>query len=83
MTLPLTQRPAWHALTAHRAAVGARSLRDLFAADPARGERMTAEACGVFLDYSKNKATAETLKLLVTLAEECGLKGKMVALLTG
>ena len=61
---PLTQRPAWKALTAHYEKVRHLHLRDLFGADPKRGERITAEAAGLFLDYSKNRITDETLKLL-------------------
>ena len=83
MTTPLTRRPAWQALTAHHQAVSGLHLRDLFAADPGRGDRLTAEACGVFLDYSKNRVTDETLKLLVTLAEECGLRDRVAAMFGG
>ena len=80
---PLRGRPAWTALEAHHAAVRDRHLRDLFAADPARGTRLTASAAGLFLDYSKNRVTDETLKLLVTLAEECGLREKIDAMFRG
>ena len=58
-------------------------LRDLFAADPKRGERMTAEAAGLFLDYSKNRITDETLKLLLQLAEESGLRERIDAMFRG
>ena len=58
-------------------------LRDLFADDPARGERMTAEAAGIFLDYSKNRIDAETLRLLVELAEQCGLRARIDAMFRG
>ena len=61
---PLTERPAWKALEAHYQQVRGLHLRKLFADDPGRGERMTAEAVGLYLDYSKNRLTDETLKLL-------------------
>jgi glucose-6-phosphate isomerase len=81
--LPLSQRPAWKSLTAHAEAARKLQLRDLFAADPARGTRLTAEACGLFLDYSKNRITDETLQLLVSLAEESGLAAHTEAMFTG
>src|SRR5262245_44479501 len=65
---------AWRALEDHYEAMRSRHLRDLFAHDPARGERMTAEAAGVFLDYSKNRIDDETLRLLIALAEQSGLR---------
>jgi hypothetical protein len=71
---PLTQRQAWKALEAHHKNVREFHLRKLFADDPKRGERMTAEALGLYLDYSKNRITDETLKLLLQLAEESGLR---------
>src|SRR5437660_3004347 len=80
---PLTQRPAWKALTAHHKKISGLHLRKLFAADPKRGERMTAEAAGLFLDYSKNRVTNETLKLLVKLAKESGLRERMDAMFSG
>jgi glucose-6-phosphate isomerase len=80
---PVTTRPAWKALEAHHAAVHGLSLRQLFAADPDRGERMTAEAAGVYLDYSKNRITDETLKLLVQLAGECRLRERIDAMFRG
>jgi glucose-6-phosphate isomerase len=79
----LTQRPAWQALQAHFPTVRDLHLRDLFAADPGRGERLTAEAAGIFLDYSKNRVTDETLRLLVKLAEECGLRERAAAMFRG
>jgi glucose-6-phosphate isomerase len=82
-TVPLTSRPAWKALQAHFDAIGKTQLRDLFAADPERGTRFTAEADGIFLDYSKNRITDETLKLLTQLAEESGLKQRTEAMFTG
>jgi glucose-6-phosphate isomerase len=73
-TTPLRQRPAWKALEQHYAEILPRQLRDLFAADPGRGERLTAEAAGLYLDYSKNRVTDETMALLVQLAQECGVE---------
>ena len=69
--LPLRQRPAFAALAAHYAAIEDKSLRQLFDEDPRRGERLTAEAVGLYLDYSKNRVTDETMQLLVELAEFC------------
>ena len=80
---PLTQRPAWKALGAHHKKIAKLHLRELFAADPGRGQRFTAEANGVFLDYSKNRLTDETLKLLLALAEESGLRAKIEAMFRG
>jgi glucose-6-phosphate isomerase len=79
----LTTRPAWKALEAHHRKVQALHLRNLFADDPKRGERMTAEAVGIFLDYSKNRITDETLKLLLQLAEDCGLRTRIDAMFGG
>jgi glucose-6-phosphate isomerase len=69
----LRDRPAWRELESHRAEIGDRHLRELFAADPQRGERMVAEAAGLHLDYSKNRITDETLPMLVALAEQTGM----------
>jgi glucose-6-phosphate isomerase len=80
---PLTQRPAWKALAAHHKKIKATHLRKLFAADSRRGERMTVEAAGLFLDYSKNRITDQTLKLLVKLADESGLRSRMDAMFRG
>ena len=80
---PLTQRAAWKALQAHHTKIKELHLRQLFADDPKRGERLTAEAAGLFLDYSKNRITDETLKLLIQLAEESGLRGRMEAMFRG
>jgi len=74
---------AWKALTAHHDTIGHLHLRRLFADDPARGERMTAEAVGLYLDYSKNRITGETLGLLLRLAEESGLRGRIDAMFRG
>ncbi|HVP28145.1 MAG TPA: glucose-6-phosphate isomerase [Myxococcota bacterium] len=78
-----TARPAWKALEAHHRSVRDLHLRDLFARDPQRGERLTAEAAGIFLDYSKNRITDETLALLVRLADECGLRTRIDAMFRG
>ena len=80
---PLTERNAWKALQRHYEDVRRLHLRDLFATDPGRGERLTAEAAGIFLDYSKNRVTDETLKLLVNLAEESGLRSRTDAMFRG
>lgn len=80
---PLTQRPAWKALASHHKKIKGLHLRKLFAADPKRGERMTAEAAGLFLDYSKNRTTGETLRLLLKLANESGLKARIKAMFSG
>ena len=83
INLPLTGRPAWKALEAHYQQVRELHLRKLFGDDPGRGERMTAEAVGLYLDYSKNRVTGETLKLLVQLAEESGLRARIDAMFRG
>jgi len=80
---PLTQRKAWKALQAHHTRVKELHLRQLFGEDPHRGERMTAEAAGLFLDYSKNRITDETPKLLIQLAEDCGLRDRIEAMFRG
>jgi glucose-6-phosphate isomerase len=80
---PLTARPAWKALQRHQAALGDRHLRELFAEDPARGERLAAEAAGLYLDYSKQRVTGETLALLRALAEESGLRARIEAMFRG
>ena len=69
-----TQLPAWKALEANRDQIAKTTLKELFGADPTRGERLTAEACGLYLDYSKNRVNDETLKDLVQLAREVGLE---------
>src|SRR5258705_4668657 len=81
--LPLTSRQSWKALQAHRNTVGERHLRTLFASDATRGERLTAEAVGIYLDYSKNRVTDETITLLCRLAEECGLRERIDAMFRG
>jgi glucose-6-phosphate isomerase len=80
---PLNERRTWKRLEAHYQQVRGLHLRKLFADDPTRGERMTVEAIGLYLDYSKNRVTDETLKLLVQLAEECGLRGRIEAMFRG
>jgi glucose-6-phosphate isomerase len=80
---PLTARPAWMALEAHYEKIRDLHLRTLFESDPTRGERLTAEAAGVFLDYSKNRVTDETLDLLLRLAEEAGLRARIDAMFAG
>jgi len=80
---PLPKRKAWKNLQTHYKKVRDLHLRNLFADDPKRGERMTAEAVGLFLDYSKNRITEETIKLLIELAEESGLQSRIGAMFRG
>lgn len=80
---PSACEEAWKALEAHADKIRATHLRTLFAEDPQRGERLTAEAVGLFLDYSKNRATDETMKLLVQLATESGLRSRIDAMFRG
>ena len=80
---PLTERAAWKALMAHYPQARELHLRKLFADDPTRGERLTAEAVGIYFDYSKNRITDETLKLLLALAEESGLRARIDAMFRG
>jgi glucose-6-phosphate isomerase len=80
---PLPNRKAWKALEAHYKTVGRAHLRELFAKDPTRGERLVAEAVGIRLDYSKNRITDETLDLLIQLAEESGLRARIDAMFRG
>ena len=82
-TIPLTQQPAWRALARHHERVRDAHLRALFAQDPGRGERLALEAAGLYLDYSKNRVTDETLRLLVGLAEVIGLRERIEALFRG
>jgi glucose-6-phosphate isomerase len=81
--IPLRERPAWKALEQHYSEIGGRHLRDLFADDPGRGERLTAEAAGLYLDYSKNRVTDETMSLLVQLARESGLEQRRDMMFAG
>jgi glucose-6-phosphate isomerase len=82
-TTPLRQRPAWKALEQHHSEIAGRHLRELFAGDPGRGERLSAEAAGLYLDYSKNRVTDETMRLLVQLAEESGLEQRRDMMFAG
>jgi glucose-6-phosphate isomerase len=79
----LTRRPAWKELQTHFKQIKGTHLRQLFAEDPSRGTRMTAQAVGLFLDYSKNRITDETLRLLMKLADESGLRDRIDAMFTG
>ncbi|HEY2520647.1 MAG TPA: glucose-6-phosphate isomerase [Streptosporangiaceae bacterium] len=80
---PLRERKAWQALERHYEEIAGRHLRDLFAEDPGRGERLAAEGAGLYLDYSKNRVTDETLRLLVELAEESGVPERRDAMFRG
>jgi glucose-6-phosphate isomerase len=80
---PLTERKAWQELRRHHAEIAGRHLRELFAADQGRGERLCAEAAGIYLDYSKNRVTDETMRLLVELAEESGVPERRDAMFRG
>jgi len=79
----LTDSPAYKALEAHFQEIQPLHLRDLFDKDPKRGERLTAEACGLYLDFSKNRITRDTPKLLIALAKESGLRKRMVGMFHG
>ncbi len=81
--IPLTERPAWQALQNHANEMRGTHLRTLFAKDPGRGQRMSAEAAGIYFDYSKHRITDETLGLMFQLAEECGLKSRINAMFSG
>jgi glucose-6-phosphate isomerase len=80
---PLRDRPAWKALERHYEEVRAKHLREMFAADATRGERLVAEAAGLFLDYSKNRIDEETVGLLGALAEQSGVPDRIEAMFTG
>src|SRR6266566_416766 len=80
---PLTQRPGWKALEEHYQNIRDLHLRTLFARDPNRGERFALEAAGIYLDYSKNRVTAETMQLLLKLAESSGLRELIDAMFRG
>ena len=79
----LTERPQWRALLQHWQQIRRRHLRELFADDPRRGERLSAEATGLYFDYSKNRITDETIRLLLELAQACGLKQRIDAMFRG
>ncbi len=81
--IPLNERPAWKALQSHHQQIQGKHLKQLFAEDPQRGERFTVETGGIFLDYSKNRITNETVKLLIQLAEESGLRERIDAMFRG
>ena len=81
--VPLTQRVAWKALENHFTKIRELHLRKLFAEDPKRGERLTLEAVGIYFDYSKNRVTDETVKLLLQLADESGLRSRLDAMFRG
>ena len=80
---PLTSRPEWKALAAHHETMRGVHLRELFAKDPQRGERLVAEAAGLYLDYSKQRVTDETLRLLLDLARACGVRARVDAMFAG
>jgi glucose-6-phosphate isomerase len=81
--LPLTKTNAWLALTEHKKGIAKQHLRDMFAQNPKRAEQMSVDALGLFLDYSKNRADEQTIKLLVQLAKECGLSSRIEAMFKG
>src|SRR5580658_6275641 len=80
---PLRERKAWQALERHHAEIAGQHLRDLFAGDQGRGERLTAQAAGLYLDYSKNRVTDETMGLLIELAQESGVAQRRDAMFRG
>ena len=80
---PLTSLPAWKALQAHYETIRTQHLRELFKGDPARGTRLVAEAEGIYFDYSKHRITDETLRLLLDLAAQSGLRDRIEAMFTG
>ena len=80
---PLKQMAAWKALESHHAKIESTTLRELFAEDSKRGEKMKVEDLGIYFDYSKNRITEETLKLLLQLTKECGLKDRIEAMFRG
>jgi glucose-6-phosphate isomerase len=81
--MALTRRPEWQALQRHAGTHAGRTLRELFDADPDRGERFTAEGAGLYLDYAKQRVDAETLQLLLALATACGLEARRDAMFSG
>jgi glucose-6-phosphate isomerase len=80
---PLRERSAWKELSAHYDQIRDTHLRDLFATDPRRGERLTLDACGIYLDYSKNRVTYDTIRMLLQLADESGLRERIDAMFAG
>src|SRR5579875_3055541 len=83
MDTPLRSRPAWTALTEHYESIRGTTLRELFDADPQRGTRFALDAVGIYLDYSKNRITDETVRLLIELAEQSGLRDRIDAMFAG
>ena len=83
MSKTLTRKASWKALASHHRKIARKHLRELFAEDGTRGTRLTLEAAGLYLDYSKNRVTDKTLKLLLALAEECGLADRIAAMFRG
>src|ERR1700694_4825352 len=79
----LTERPAWKALQAHYNQIHNRHLRTLFSEEKNRGERLTVEAAGLYFDYSKHRVTDETMRLLLALADEIGLRARIDAMFAG
>src|SRR5271156_7072491 len=82
-SISLTQRPAWKALQAHYNQLHGRHRKELFAADPKRGGRLVVEAAGLYFDYSKHRVTDETIRLLLALADEVGLRARIDAMFRG
>jgi glucose-6-phosphate isomerase len=80
---PLRQQPSWKALEQHHSEIGTVHLRELFTQDPGRGERLCAEAASLYLDYSKNRVTGETMRLLCELARECGVEERRDSMFRG
>ncbi|MFN8133419.1 MAG: hypothetical protein U0R70_17895, partial [Solirubrobacteraceae bacterium] len=83
MNSSLREHPVWQALEAHHAHIEPRHLREMFETDPGRGTRMTLEDVGLYLDYSKHRATDETIGLLVALAKACGVEERRDAMFAG
>ena len=81
--IPLTSRAAWQALTEHATEASSLHLRDFFRDDPERGERMVTQTLGLYFDYSKQRVSKDTIELLMQLAEECGLRARIVAMFRG
>ena len=82
-SIDLTSRPQWRALQSHVGDVGRRHLREMFASDPARGDHLQAEGAGLYFDYSKQRVTGETLRLLMELGNACGLTQRIAAMFRG
>src|SRR5690348_16299415 len=81
--VPCTEQPSWKALQEHYQEAQKFHIRDLFSKDPKRGERFAVDALGIYFDYSKNRIDAQTLKLLLDLAGECGLRSRIDAMFGG